>query len=265
MRSTTEAQCYVHFDDNSWSQVKLPVRYGGFGLRTATDLALPAFLSSRAASSLFYINDILHQPTNSQDDKDKVRALLERYPNLPPDPHKQRNWNDIQRFSAVANMVPLLNQHRLASFKTASRPESGAYLNCIPNSRVGIFIDNDTLRIGVPLASHSQSVFLIDANARRMWTCSMRSLCHAATAQWGIPSHSAVDDVVRRGHSVAGIQSMLEPSSLDRGDGKRPDEITAYPCSRGRSLIWDATLVNTYAFSNIIRSALATWSVADAD
>ena len=57
---------------------------------------------------------------------------------------------------------------------------------------------------------------------------------------------------------------MLEPSGLDRGDGKRPDGITAYPYSRGRCLIWDATCVNTFTSSNLIRAALAAGSVADA-
>ena len=57
---------------------------------------------------------------------------------------------------------------------------------------------------------------------------------------------------------------MLEPSGLDRGDGKRPDGITVYPYSRGRCLIWDATYVNTFASSNLIRAALAAGSVADA-
>ena len=79
-----------------------------------------------------------------------------------------------------------------------------------------------------------------------------------------IPRHSALNDVVRRGLSAAGIPSMLEPSGLDRGDGKRPDGITVYPYSRGRCLIWDATCVNTFASSNIIRAALAAGFVADA-
>ena len=57
---------------------------------------------------------------------------------------------------------------------------------------------------------------------------------------------------------------MLEPAGLDRGDGKRPDGITVYPCSRGRCLILDATCVNTFASSNLIRAALAAGSVADA-
>ena len=60
------------------------------------------------------------------------------------------------------------------------------------------------------------------------------------------------------------MPSMLEPSALDRGDGKRPDGITVYPYSRGLSLIWDATCVKTFASSNLIRAALAAGSVADA-
>ena len=57
---------------------------------------------------------------------------------------------------------------------------------------------------------------------------------------------------------------MLEPSGLDRGDGKRSDGITVYPYSHGRCLIWDATCVNIFASSNLIRAALAAGSVADA-
>ena len=121
-RSTTEALCNIHFDDNSWSQAKLPVRYGGLGLRTAADLALPAFLSSRAAS-ISLVNDILRQPTNKQEDDDEIRAWLDRNLVLPSNTHKQRNWDDIQCSSAVATLVPVLNQHRLACFKAASRPE----------------------------------------------------------------------------------------------------------------------------------------------
>ena len=79
-----------------------------------------------------------------------------------------------------------------------------------------------------------------------------------------IPRHSALSNVVRRGPSAAGIPSMLEQSGLDRGDGKRPDRITVYRYSRGRCLVWDATCVDTFASSNLIRATLAAGSVADA-
>ena len=253
----------MHFDDNSWSQAKLPVRYGGLGLRTAADLALPAFLSSRAAS-ISLVNDILRQPTNKQEDGDEVRAWLDQNLVLHSNTHKQRNWDDIQCSSAVATLVPILNQHRLACFKAASRHESGVWLNCVPNNRVGTFIDNDTLRIGVALRvgltvcipHRCKCGTTVDTFGTHPLSC-----CFSAGR---IPRHSALNDVVRSGLSASGIPSMLEPSGLDRGDGKRPDEITVYPNSRGRCLIWDATCVNTFASSNLIRAALAAGSVADA-
>ena len=91
-----------------------------------------------------HLGDILHQPTNTPEDNDGFRAWLDRNLDLHYDSHKQRNWNDNQCSSAVVTLVPLLNQHRLASFKAASRFESGAWLNCIPSNKIGKFIDNDT-------------------------------------------------------------------------------------------------------------------------
>ena len=171
---------------------------------------------------------------------------------------QQRNWNDIQCSSAVATLVPVLNQHRLACFKAASRPESGVWLNCVPINRVDTFIDNDTLRIGVVLRvgltvcipHRCKCGTMVDTFGTHPLSCRFSA--------GRIPRYSALNDVVRRGLSAAGIPSMLEPSGLDRSDGKRPDGITVY--SRGRCLICDATC----ASSNLIRAALAAGSVADA-
>ena len=93
-RSATEELCNVHFEGNSWSRDKLPVRHFRLRLRTATDLALSVFLSSRAASNSL-VNDILHQPTNTPEDNDEFRARLYINLGLPSDSHKQRNWDEI--------------------------------------------------------------------------------------------------------------------------------------------------------------------------
>ena len=37
--------------ETAWNQATLPVKSGGIGIRLATDIALPAFLSSMASSS----------------------------------------------------------------------------------------------------------------------------------------------------------------------------------------------------------------------
>ena len=143
-----------------------------------------------------------------------------------------------------------------------SRPESGVWLSCVPNNRVGTIIDNDTLRIGVALLV----AFTVCIPHRCNCGTTMDTFgSHPLSCRFSarrIPRHSALSDVVRRGLSAAGMPAMLEPSGLYRGDGKRQDGITVYPYSLDRILIWDATCVNTFASSNLIRAALAAGSDA---
>ena len=56
-----------------------------------------------------------------------------------------------------------------------------------------------------------------------------------------------MNDVVKRALQKAGMPSVLEPPGLDRGDGSRPDGITVFPFSGGRSLVWDCMCVDTFA------------------
>ena len=55
---------------------------------------------------------------------------------------------------------------------------------------------------------------------------------------------------------------MLEPVGLDRGDGKRPDGLTIFPFSHGKSLCWDATCTNTYGESVINETAIEAGKAA---
>ena len=76
--------------------------------------------------------------------------------------------------------------------------------------------------------------------------------------------HANLNDVVKRALAVAGLPFWLEPVSLDRGDGRRPDGLTVFPFSEGRSLCWDSTCVDTFCDSAIINSAIRAGSSADA-
>ena len=66
----------------------------------------------------------------------------------------------------------------------------------------------------------------------------------------------------RVGIPSAGIPSWLEPVGLNRGDGRRPDGVTIFPYSRGKSLCWDATCVDTFCSGSVIDSALEPGSAA---
>jgi hypothetical protein len=59
------------------------------------------------------------------------------------------------------------------------------------------------------------------------------------------------------------VQSMLEPSSLSREDGKHPDGLTILPWANGLCLIWDVTCPDTLAASHLDRAVLAPGTVAN--
>ena len=48
IKNTLQVVLNIELNDVTWSQATLPVANGGLGVRLATDLALPAFLSSVA-------------------------------------------------------------------------------------------------------------------------------------------------------------------------------------------------------------------------
>ena len=77
-----------------------------------------------------------------------------------------------------------------------------------------------------------------------------------------MPRHYALNDIICRALKTAGIPSVLEPTGLDRGDGKRPDGITIFPFKQGKPLCWDATCANTFAESSLNKSAVEPGKVA---
>ena len=64
--------------------------------------------------------------------------------------------------------------------------------------------------------------------------------------------------------SAAGVPSRLEPSHLDRSDGKRPDRVTMVHWSSGKPLVWDATCPDTLAPSHVSVAVHSPGSVAKA-
>jgi len=60
------------------------------------------------------------------------------------------------------------------------------------------------------------------------------------------PRHSAINSVLKMSLTYIGLPSTLEPVGLTN-DGKRSDGLTLGPCYRGLNLVWDATVVDTFA------------------
>ena len=78
-----------------------------------------------------------------------------------------------------------------------------------------------------------------------------------------LPRHAHINDIVKRALATAGIPAILEPVGLDRGDGKRPDGISVFPFSEGKSLCWDATVSDTFCQTALLSSAHSPGSAAN--
>src|SRR5918995_2564095 len=77
-----------------------------------------------------------------------------------------------------------------------------------------------------------------------------------------ITRHAVLNDLISRSLTRAGVPNIKEPSGLSRTDGKRPDGLTLIPWSKGRSLVWDVTVIDTVAPSYLHATSAAAGAAA---
>ena len=65
-----------------------------------------------------------------------------------------------------------------------------------------------------------------------------------------------MNDIICCAPIAFGLTSILELVGLNRGDGKRPEDISIFPFSQGRALCWDATCMNTFTESSFNDTAI---------
>ena len=161
----------------------------------------------------------------------------------------QRAWDSVLADKIRSRLLSVANQLNRARLLAAGTAESGAWLHALPSASLGTLLDPSTLRVAVALR--------VGAEVCQPHRCRCGSFAdslghHALTCRLSAgrhPRHTALNDVIKRSLQTAGVPSLLEPTGIDRGDGKRPDGMTIFPFAEGKSLVWDATCVNTYAAS----------------
>jgi len=75
--------------------------------------------------------------------------------------------------------------------------------------------------------------------------------------------HHALNDLIARAFSSAGLPVTKEPSGLFRSDGKRPDGLTLVPWSSGKALCWDLAITCPLADSYIVTAARESGAAAE--
>ena len=82
------------------------------------------------------------------------------------------------------------------------------------------------------------------------------SVCKQAPSK--IATHQAINDVIARAITAAGVPVNKEPVGLARLDGKQPDGLTLIPWQGGKPLTWDVTVVSTLVLKHTLKNTRQT-------
>ena len=256
LRDGLELIANTRMDDASWQQATLPVVLGGLGIRCASDLALPAFISSTASVEKA-VAKVLGVSVAADPPRDRALQLVGP---APGNPTSQKEWDLALSRARYDNLInDATDARRKVRLLAAAAPHSGAWLNALPSSSLGLKLTDEqarisvAVRIGAPLCQ-PHNCQGCDAPVDRLGTHGLG--CRKSAGRHA--RHSTVNGIIKRSLVSAGVPSVLEPTGVSRSDGKRPDGMTLVPWKRGRALVWDYTCVDTLAASNIrITSACA--------
>ena len=214
-------------------QAKLPVLFGGLGIRQPSDIAHPGFLASFAESRL--VTKILSKlPGSLRVNRSDVAAT--RWTELHGGmlkldqgaTNRQSTWDTIQCRALCRDGLSGANTLERARLLGAQAPHSGSWLQSVPIANVGTMLDNQALRVAIALT--------VGSTVCEPFPCP----CGAVVDQMGLhplscrlsagraARHAALNETVRRAIGRCGLAPVLEPPGLDRGMGSG---LTASPSS----------------------------------
>lgn len=258
----------LELTDSQWLQASLPIREGGLGVRSVTSLATSAYLAS-AAGTLDLQNQILGAQRYEADpfvDSSiaRWRSITNAEPLNQPLSSKQAAWDShiiqTDKSRLHASFSDRLNLTRLAA---VSAPHSGDWLRALPISACGLRLEDEAIRIAVGLRlgidiciAHTCPCGEI-ADGRGVHALSCRK-----NGGWQ-SRHHALNDLIWRSLSAAGVPATKEPVGLLRSDGKRPDGLSLIPWREGKPVTWDVTVINSLADSYVSTNSLEPGAVAE--
>jgi hypothetical protein len=125
--------------------------------------------------------------------------------------------------------------------------ESGQFLNAIPSSNLGLRLEDQELMIAVALRTGCKIT-----TKHRCLNCTDMILedgLHGLSCQKGgegrAARHKGLNIWLSKTLQSVDIGNRLEPNDL--WPGKRPDGVTILPFNKGKRLIWDVTVSDSFA------------------
>ncbi|XP_055354129.1 uncharacterized protein LOC129599826 [Paramacrobiotus metropolitanus] len=248
-----------------WEQASLPTKFGGLGLISASDVALAAYASSvHGAAGM--VGSIAGDAAVKDRCYQLTKAWSDRFSLEPPRTESrcfQSVWTALQHTQTVSRMMENADVFTSARLLAASSPESRAWLSALPVSIFGNLLEDTHLRIAVARR--------LGAPVCQPHVCRCGStvdslghhglVCKLAKGRHGV--HAVLNEATKRALCSARVPSSLEPAGLNRGDGKRPDGVTAFPWKNGKPLVWDVTVADTFALTYIAQTSRVPGSAAE--
>ena len=223
-------------DHQAWLQASLPVKCGGLGIRRASQVAPSAYLASVAASTdlVCAISTASHRslPTPFIDD---AQALWSEFCSLDPPRGsaacQERVWDGLLVVTSASSLLESAHDDAdRARLLACIAKESGAWLQALPISSLGLRLDDSALRIAVGLrlgtaicAAHQCRHCGEEVDCRGTHGLSCRH------SEGRLYRHGSINSIIHRALTSAKISSRLEPAGLSRSDGKRPDGMSIVP------------------------------------
>ena len=181
-----------------------------------------------------------------------------------PTSHRQKAWDEPRVAAAADALLEAATDDRTRARLLASkRVESGAWLQALPMSSLGLRMDDDTLRVAAGL--RLGATLCQPHNCQHCGDAVDEFALHGLScrnSQGRHPRHAAINMLLQRALASARVPSHLEPPGILRADGKRPDGASVTPWKRGRILVWDATCPDTFAPSHVALAAREVCAVA---
>jgi len=248
IKTNMEKICNVSSGEENWSQASLPIRHAGLDLCSATDLSLPCFLSlSHACKGL--VNRLLPSLNLAIPDgevNDAIDDWSEHHDSSPQEKEIQAAWDDLACRDTLNSLLNTNNPWNHCRLLAAQESHTAAWSEAFAIASVGNLLSADELHIAIALRTGAKmfecttccSGKIVDELGVHGLTCTKNA--------GRFPRHSAINSMLKRSLTCIGLPSTLEPVGLTNS-GRRPDGLTLGYWYRGLSLVWDATVVDTYA------------------
>jgi len=229
-------------------QASLPIKHGGLGIHQVRSLALPAFLASAASTSDLQSQILLASACTADTHFDMYLADWQAAhgPLSPSDPLpvKQSVWDKPGILTSHTTVESAISDScQKARFLAAAASHSGDWLLALPVTSCGLRLTHEAVRVAVALrlgcsvcvAHTCRCGAIVDAQGIH------GSVCKQAVSK--IARHQAINDVIARAITAAGVPITKEPVSLVRIDVKWPDGLRLIPWQGGKPLTWDVMVV----------------------